>query len=317
VKMYFVSSSNKLKISESGGSFTNLIGGAGGAVTLQGSTPGVPDTGNLNLTGTGLFAKIGLGTNAPGQKLDIRSGGMAVSHDATAGSALFVNSSNGRVGLGTTNPSEKLQVLGGDVLIGAPSVHDTTSNPDLVVQGNVVVNGRIVQDGAGQSSFANLGVSTATNTGELFKVGAGTITALSTGKVGLGTLTPSVLLHIKSPSASDSQLWIDRDSASTQKAVLSFRKQGAARWSVGTDLSDAGNNDFFISDEVAGAVRLFVNSSGQMGIGTTSPSAGSKLDIAGAGNVMIRSASQFEIDTSNSGYVSFKSNGLEVMRLKP
>ncbi|MEK9144033.1 MAG: hypothetical protein AAB339_00315, partial [Elusimicrobiota bacterium] len=87
-KMYFDSSSNKFKMSENGGAFTNLIGGVGGAVTLQGSSPGVPDTGNMNITGTGLFGKVGLGTNAPGQKLDIRSGGMAVSHNSTAGSDL-------------------------------------------------------------------------------------------------------------------------------------------------------------------------------------------------------------------------------------
>lgn len=46
-----------------------------------------------------------------------------------------------------------------------------------------------------------------------------------------------------------------------------------------------------------------------IGTGTTSPSA--KLEVADS------SGSQFEVDPSNSGYVSLKVGGVEVARLYP
>jgi len=303
-KLYFDSSANKLKLSENGGAFVNLIGGAGGAVTLQGSTPGVPDTGHLNVSGTGTFGILALGTNAPTQKIDVRSGGLAVSNTTAAGESLFASASNGRVGIGTTSPAEKLQVLGGDVYVGSPNVRETTGNPDLLVQGNLVIDGKFV---GSQSNFDSLGVGGTPAGSELFKVGTATLAVLSTGRTGLGTASPSVLLHLKSAAAADNGLYIDRDAAGSHKGFLAFRKQGAARYTLGADYSDNDTNDFYLYDDVAGAPRLYVTGT-QMGIGTSVPTPGSKLDITGAGTVLMRSASNLEFDTSDPSSVLIRSN---------
>ncbi|MEK7742929.1 MAG: hypothetical protein AAB578_00950, partial [Elusimicrobiota bacterium] len=134
-KMYFDSSANKLKVSENGGSFTNLIGGAGGAVTLQGTTPGLVDTGNLNLSGTGVFgSSVAVGTQSPLSKLHVVDGDIrittttgsrgiifqdgTVQNTASGNSVWSVsgqdigNNTSGNVGVGTTSPAAKLHVTG-------------------------------------------------------------------------------------------------------------------------------------------------------------------------------------------------------------
>jgi hypothetical protein len=47
---------------------------------------------------------------------------------------------------------------------------------------------------------------------------------------------------------------------------------GGAGFSIGRSLSDNNAQDFFIYDGIANATRLFINSSGNVGIGTSSPS---------------------------------------------
>jgi len=108
-------------LSESGAGFTNVIGGVGGAVTLQGTTPGIADTGNLNLTGTGLFGKVGVGINTPGARIESR-GSAADSYtlrlSTNASSYQVVATTTGLVGIGTSDPLAALDVRGSIQSIG-------------------------------------------------------------------------------------------------------------------------------------------------------------------------------------------------------
>ena len=61
------------------------------------------------------------------------------------------------VGIGTVPDSNaRLQVMGGDVLIGAPALHDTTTEEDLLVKGNLVVDGKIIQHQGSANTFSDL-----------------------------------------------------------------------------------------------------------------------------------------------------------------
>src|SRR5206468_1987033 len=79
-QVYFDSSSNKLKLSENGGGFIDLIGGAGGAVPLQATTPGTTGTGHLNVSGTGVFgSSVAVGTLSPLSRVHVVDGDIRLS----------------------------------------------------------------------------------------------------------------------------------------------------------------------------------------------------------------------------------------------
>jgi hypothetical protein len=84
------------------------------------------------------------------------------------------------------------------------------------------------------------------------------------GNVGIGTTSPSSLLHI-ADSGNDVKLTIDRTDART--------------YSIYTN----STSDLKIRDEDAGADRITIKSGGNVGIGTTSPSY--KLDVAASGGI--------------------------------
>lgn len=86
----------------------------------------------------------------------------------------------------------------------------------------------------------------------------------SIGNVGIGTSSPSQLLHISSASAPFIRL------TSTQSG-------SGAGWDIGANNS---SSMFLIRDAQAGAYRMSINPAGNVGIGTTSPACKLEIDDA-------------------------------------
>jgi len=118
----------------------------------------------------------------------------------TVGTTFFVG--NARVGVGTGSPSasSRLHVVG-DVLVGNPVVHDTSANSDLLVEGNVIVDGTFIQHGAGGSVFDRLSVSGGLQGNQTFAVGYTSFVVTTGGNVGVNTLTPLSKLTVNGDSA--------------------------------------------------------------------------------------------------------------------
>ena len=110
------------------------------------------------------------------------------------------------------------------------------------------------------------------------------------GKVGIGTAGPTEKLHVSS-SNSETRLLLETTNATSNADCIRFGSRGSFRWQIGSDYMENGGTDFYIHDYVAGSRRLVIDSSGNVGIGTTSPS--NLLDIAGQGEtaILIESAS--------------------------
>jgi len=121
---------------------------------------------------------------------------------------------------------------------------------------------------------------------------------VSTNRVGVGTSSPDTLLHVAFANGSP-QLILERTGTSTGKYSLA-----------------AVGNEFRITDEAQSAERFRINSSGNVGIGTTSMS--NKLEVdGGSAETRLRvsttgtDADEAGIILANSGKTAFN-DGIEI-----
>jgi hypothetical protein len=214
---------------------SNVIGiGSSNAVPL---VLGTAATERMRIDSAG---NVGIGTTAPSQKLDV-NGNIGLSGNGTGNRWILLNETNTYAG------TLRIQAGGGSAGYGGAINmygHSHATNP-----GDVAVG---ISNGSGGSFRVN---STGIDTGtDLFIV-------KSSGNVGIGTVSPTEKLHIKS---------------TTSGSFIRFEDNGGSGVYVGSRSDDlefyAGNSE-----------KMVILSGGNVGIGTTSP--GYKLDVAGTTRV--------------------------------
>ncbi len=286
---------------------------------VGGSTPGVITDNNVfygsRTAGGTLTRLIGLantdiayvgGLDAAVTEMRLRTGGS---------DRLTINSS-GNVGIGTTAPGSLLEVKGtsaidgtapvtmtladirnsGSWTVGAPFAQLNFSSDDVSFAGARVSIGAVMENAAGSTS----GLSFST-------IGSGVLTERvrikQDGNVGIGTTTPGKQLEVAGAanqeilinSDNNSYLTIDRG-GNGHAAQVQFKTGGVDRWFAGSsDNDNAGDGTEFFIGEAAGGTnaRLWIESGGNVGIGTSSP-----LSLFSVG-----STSQFQV--SSAGLVTY------------
>jgi hypothetical protein len=242
--------------------------GAAGQVTFFSATSTV--TGDNDFYWDNTNKRLGIGTTTPVTKLQVDSTSdfsVALSKRGSTSSALKFTLSNPNT---TTNTwkiehdaSENLKIFGysaDNLLISTNStermritssgnvgIGTTTPAAKLEVDGTLIATG-ISQLGSGGSNVY--------------------LTSSSAGNVGIGTSSPSYKLDVAGEIKSDGYR-IDL-SATTQRAITS----------TGTDsiqFGDSGVNEFKFKNTAG--TSMIINSSGNVGVGTTSPS--NKLVVNG------------------------------------
>ena len=107
-----------------------------------------------------------------------------------------------------------------------------------------------------------------TNNAERMRIGSG-------GEVGIGTDNPQRLLHIYANSSGDTAVLRIQDNGSHVAGIELL--SGHGNWAIHN--SDTVGDALEFRDDSEGVTRMIIDSTGKVGIGTTSP--GAKLEVSG------------------------------------
>ena len=227
---------------------------------------------------------LGIGTSSPSKQLEVQNaaagtairasnngGGyaeLACTSNATSTAELnFTNSLamlGGNVGIGTSSPTEKLHIVGGDLGIGSTQYRENN------IVSYASADYSIATSGAYNLTFK-------TNNAERLRID-------SSGNVGIGTSSPDTLIHLSANTGATLTLESTDTAIATNEAIgtIDFFSNdasgigAASRGSISLiaqDAAGAGSMVFKTSNaSSASTERVRIDSSGNVGIGTTSPS---------------------------------------------
>lgn len=251
-----------------------------------------------NDTGTG---NVGIGTATVGEKLtvagNIRGDGFCI---GTGACITSWPSGGGLTGGGTINFLSKFTASGtlgnSQIFDDGTSVGIGTPIPGqkLTVAGTIesTLGGFKFPDGTTQTTAATGG-------GGVWATSGSNISNTNSGNVGIGTQLPEAKLHVRGTATWGTALDLDaRDVA------------GGRQWRLASTGGDAGQGQgkFVLYDQTAGQNRLVVDTSGNVGIGTTNTIVNFEVfKSSGAAGPIVR----FRNDSTGYAYAEFiNSNNL-------
>ena len=230
---------------------------------------------------------VGVGTMGPVEKLQVDSSAanthvaIRVSNSAAVINSYFLVNNNSAVwgstwtgaGMGTgsahplifaTNASERMRIdSSGNVGIGT-----TTPTAKLEVQGGTInASGGLCIAGDCKTAWSQVGGGSSQWTPSSSNI------YYNSGNVGIGTATPSVRLESQMNSVYPA-FNVQEANTTNRRATIGFGTNANwnTGWVMGQSLGYDATKDFYLFDVTAGATRLFINTSGNVGLGTSSPS---------------------------------------------
>ena len=208
----------------------------------------------------------------------------------------------GNVGIGTTSPGEKLDVAGSVKTTGTVKFYNSTSH-----------YGSIYADSEG------LNLDTVANRHMIFKKANVEVMRISTsGNVGIGTTSPTAKLHIQHSGGAGSGLYVK---SNVNRSKITVADNDSAAYVI----AEGGKASYGTADSLS-ANNLTIETSGNVGIGTTSPA--SKLEIRDSIDTVLRvvktgisvldlkvTTGSSDISSSNSNDLTFTTGGSERFRI--
>jgi len=217
--------------------------------------------------------------------------------DNATSTAITIDSSE-NVGIGTTSPSRLLTLSdSGDAIFSLVSTTDNTCQ---------VLFGDSVSDSVGRVSYDN-----SDNSMALFTSQTERMRIDSSGNVGIGTSSPSILLgtglHID--SSGYTSIVLQKGGAGQGHNIDFTDASNALQYRIGTNFASGGENLLFAYGSTP-TIGMTLNSSGNVGIRTASPSYA--LDVVGAIRATNSSGSTIIVNrTSNPGSIELQHSGTQ------
>jgi hypothetical protein len=257
-----------------------------GVTPVTGDTIYVKSGGGLTLTkptGVNFIQNIGLvGKVSGGSAGSITVSSIMRSNDVPT--PLYVDHTNQRLGIGVESPARTLQVNSGGANIVATFESSDTLSRISFVDSNTSSDA-VVQIGADGNELV------------LFAGGAEHVRVDSSGNVGIGTTNPSTKLQISTTMSSTptSNIFLDVDGSNVNGGggSIIFNTSASAGTASGYNAKITGTREgggtggdsrlgfwtTLVSSSTAPQERMTITKEGNVGIGTTSPSA--KLEVNG------------------------------------
>jgi hypothetical protein len=225
-------------------------------------------------------------TNAALRVTQLGTGNALVVEDSTnPDSTPFVIDANGNVGIGTSSPSNRLHVVGpsGDYRT-ALFESASTNGPSVQIKGSRIYELRSTNTGAGEG-------------GGLFFIydktaEASRITIDSSGNVGIGTSSPTARLNVNGSTTVSSQVNV---AAVIGPHVTSDVLIGSVN---GNTPFVASQGDYPLTFNTNATERMRVDTSGNVGIGTSSPD--TRLTVEGGTGAALRVRSGGDLVLNNA-----------------
>jgi len=253
---------------------------------IFGATTGAVGTSQITTASAGspVSSRFAFGTDGSGWQYRIAKN--------TAGTIadLVTVSDNGSVGIGSTAPSSLLEIAGASPVLTINRTSGTSSTINFNSSGNNFAS--IISNPSNGENRFSIGPAAAwggfhtfyTDTSERMRITAA-------GNVGIGTTTPGASIHVA--GAINSTPTGDGFLAGIQSGYAVIHLNGSAATGSLIDFSVSGtdtkgrilydNTNNYFGFNTNGSERLRITSTGDVGIGTTSPSA--KLHVIGNATV--------------------------------
>jgi hypothetical protein len=226
----------------------------------------------------------------------VKSGTSLTLQTNSTTTAMTVDTSQ-NVGIGTASPLVRLHVAASG---NTPIINETTGGATSYLN---------LRNTGGQAYLGS------NNNALVFAVTSGATEAMridSSGNVGIGTSSPSQKLTVSGNAQIEGSsvpgLYINTTSGTNKKAEILIKSSGTTQWSIANDIDATNARSLAFYDGVSAATRMLIDSSGNLGIGTSSP--GARLDVKGSGTgsgtyttKMANSAGTIGLQIRDDGYV--------------
>ena len=258
-----------------------------GDIRQEGSTYSVSITGGASITGDN---HLDIAANA--SYLNLRSPNNSIFYRASSDHAfkdaggsneyLRIKTSGttaGNVGIGTTNPTSALHVVGTQVYGGYVKFENTVHAIRLDLKSSSHTANIYMDGTGGVVSGGGLIFNAPTARTHFMESGTSKMSIIS-GNVGIGTTSPDYLFEVEKTTSGSATLASFKN---TENTGIRISRTGA---SPGTSVFNVVNNgalytssDSHIAFQPGNSTSVFMQSTGNVGIGTTSP--GAKLSVNG------------------------------------